>query len=151
MCQVPDQVDFDRPDDVIRFIVDNNPEAVRNNFSRYGINQGGLTPCMMKDKLIAMLNAGYDIRNLIRVPVNSNASNYTAEIISAARADGSAKVTWGDVGDILAGLGTGIGAILNPPSQPIVMPSAPTVNYTPYIIGGVAIVAVLILVLFLKK
>jgi hypothetical protein len=175
MCQIPTEVNFNSPDDVIRYIVDNNPQAVRNNFSRFGINIGGLTPCMMKDRLIAMNNQGYDIKPILNVPYNPQANNYTNAIgpmassamkgssqIGPTMEDGSFVSNTGTngvhsehwlsgLGNAFAGLGAGIGSLFGggqSPSPTVVQVSQK--DNTLLILGGLAIAVVLVLVL-LKK
>lgn len=154
MYQIPHEVNFSNPDDIIRFIVDNNPKAVKDNLSRAGLYSGGLTPCTIKDKIISLNNQGYNVRPLLAVPFNAGADNYTVDIMSEAkRMNGNQKSSfdWSDLGDIFAGLGTGIGAVLGTGPAPVVMPPPPAQNYTPFILGGVAILAAIILIVMLKK
>lgn len=176
MCQVPDNIDFNRPDDVIRFVVDNNPDGVKNNLSAAGLISGGMTPCMMKDKIIALNNQGYNVRPLLRVSPNMNATNYTSEIVKqyfpqfSSSAKGAVPMGpnpdgtnlsdtydsggngWGaaDIGGLLAGLGAGIGAIFGGGSsggQPVIV-QTPKQDMMPFIILAAVI---LIAVVFLKK
>ncbi len=174
MCTVLETVDFNRPDDVIRFVVDNNPEAVKANLSAAGLLSGGMTPCMMKDKLIALNNSGYNVLPILRVAPNYHADNYTAGIVaqyfpnmSSMRSsspigpnpDGtnladtydSGGNGWGaaDIGGLLAGLGAGIGSIFGGGSsqQPVIV-QTPKQDYLPFIILGVVI---LVAALMFKK
>lgn len=158
MCVAPEVVNLDNPIDVIRFVVDNNPDAVRNQLSQYGQNRGGLTPCLMKDLIISMYNQGYNIRPLMMVPYNPNADNYTTQIMSMG------KWNWGAIGDFfqnvgntigqyVAGAATGLGGLgAQGAGGAGPRPDTPAAtDYTPYLIGGSVLVVLVVLVLLFKK
>lgn len=162
MCAEPTEVNLDNPIDVIRLVVDNNPEAVRNQLSLYGQNRGGLTPCMMKELLISMYNQGYNIRPIMTaIPYNPAADNYTTSILKLG------KWNWGAIGDFFQNVGNTIGQYVAGAAQGLGgiggqaaggagggnprpdTPAAP--DYTPYLIGGGVLVVIVVLILLLKK
>lgn len=145
------------PEDVISFVVDNNPSAVRENMKADGIATTGLTDADIKRWLTNSYNLGYEVAPYVVVPYVNDAPNYTGGLIDKypeMLQEGVATRTnvWTDY--VLPFVFGGLGALggtavlnqtgLNTPPPP---PPSPSIPIWVWVLGGFLLVIIIVVLL----